>query len=122
MDTKEVSDSKKMHRSIALSDLHYSQPPVAIPHIFKSSNELKSGDEEDEGYISRPPSIPHSTHSFPTASIPPTIPEINEDLETISFGCADHKAPKVLNPPIGHSFQSLKRVPLSPHQPKYKYY
>ena len=117
MDTKEVSDSKKIRRQPAVTNLHSPQPPVDIPH----NNELKNGDE-DEGYSSKPSSRPSSRppsmvlspspsqtslHSTPsTANIPSTIPENNEDLEVISFGCADHKAPKVMNSPSGHSVQS----------------
>ena len=108
MDTKEVSDSKKIRRQPAVTNLHSPQPPL---------NELKNGDE-DEGYSSKPPSRPPSwamspspsqtsLHSTPsTANIPSTIPENDEDLEAISFGCADHKAPKVMNSPSGHSVQS----------------
>ena len=96
MDTKEVSDPKKLHRSKAKSDLYSPQHPV----------------DEDEGYSSRPSSKGvlspspsgtslHSTAS--TANIPSTIPK---NLEAISSGCADHTAPKVLNSPSGHSVQS----------------
>ena len=102
MDTKEVSDPKKLHRPKAKSDLYSHQHPV----------------DEDEGYSSRPSSKGvlspspsqtslHSTAS--TANIPSTILEKSEDSEAISSGCAhvsDHKEPKVLNSPSGHSVQS----------------
>ena len=98
MDTKEVSDPRKIHRSKAKSDLHSPQCPV----------------DEDEGYSSRLSSwvmspSPSHTSLHPTtssANIPSTIPGKNEDLEAISSGCADHKTPEVLNPPSGHSVQS----------------
>ena len=98
MDTKEASDSRKSHRSVAVTNLHFPQ------HLV----------DEDEGYSSRPVSMVfspwrsqtslHSTTS--KASIPSTIPENNEDSEAMSSGCAHHKSPKVLNSPSGHSVQS----------------
>ena len=96
MDTKEVSDSKKLRRFEGKSNLQSPQRPV----------------DEDEGYDSRPSSVVLSPSPSQTslqinvsaANIPSTIPENNEDLEAISSGCAhvsDHKAPEVLNAPIG---------------------
>ena len=109
MDTKEASDSKKLHRSKAQSDLHSPQRLV----------------DEDEGYSSRPTSWVlspspsktslHSTKS--TANIPSTIPEKSEDSEAISSGCAhvsDYKKPKVLNSPSGHSVQSSCLIESTP--------
>ena len=102
MDTKEVSGSfKKIPRSVAVQNLLSTQRPV----------------DEDEGYSSRPSSwamlpSPHHTSLHPTtstANIPSTIPEKSEDSEAISSGGAhvsDHKEPKVLNSPSGHSVQS----------------
>ena len=96
---------KKIQRSVAVTNLHYPET-AGILQNSKSSNEIKSGDE-DEGYNSTPSSTYsspntsktslHSTAS--TANIPSTITENNEDLEAFSSGCADHKDPKVLNSP-----------------------
>ena len=109
MDTKETSDSRKIPRSVAVTNLHSPQRPV----------------DEDEGYGSRPSSMvlspsPSKTSLHPTtstANIPSTIPEKSEDPEAISSGCAhvsDHKEPKVLNSPSGHSVQSSCLIESTP--------